>query len=71
LIDMAKAEHVKVIFVQAQFSPKWAQAVAEAIGGAVVPMDDLAKDYIGNLENMASLVEQAISGQVAQEASGR
>jgi zinc transport system substrate-binding protein len=71
LIDRAKAEHVKVIFVQAQFSSKWAQTVAQAIGGAVVPMDDLAKDYIRNLENMASLVEQGVAGQGAQEASGR
>jgi zinc transport system substrate-binding protein len=63
LVDRAKNEGVRVIFVQPQFSPKSAQAVAQAIGGAVVPMDDLARDYIANLERMARAVKAAIEGE--------
>jgi zinc transport system substrate-binding protein len=60
LIARAKADGVKVIFVQPQFPVKAAQAVAEAIGGAVVPMDDLARDYPKNLEDMADKIKSAL-----------
>jgi len=61
LIDRARAEGVRVIFVQPQFSAKSAEAVAAAIGGAVVPLDDLAKDYIANLTDMADKVRAALA----------
>jgi len=63
LIDWAKKREVKVVFVQPQFSAKSAQAVARAIGGAVIPMDPLAKNYIKNLEDMANKVTSALGGQ--------
>lgn len=56
LIDRAKASGVKLIFVQPQFPSKCAEAVAEAIGGAVMPMDDLARDYLANLNDMADKI---------------
>jgi zinc transport system substrate-binding protein len=59
-VERAKARGVKVILVQPQFSAKSAEAVARAIGGAVVPMDDLAKDYLANLQRMAEDVRQAL-----------
>ena len=62
LIDSARAEGVRVIFVQPQFSDRAARAVAAQIGGAVVPMDPLARDYIGNLEQMADKIRKALSG---------
>lgn len=61
LIDRARASGAKVIFVQPQFSPKSAEAVARAIGGAVVPMDPLAQDYLANLEAMAAKVRRALA----------
>jgi zinc transport system substrate-binding protein len=60
LIDRAKAEGVRVIFVQPQMASRSADRVAEAIGGAAVPMDDLAKDYIANLADMAEKVRKAM-----------
>jgi zinc transport system substrate-binding protein len=69
LIQRAKKENVKVIFVQPQFSPKSARAVATAIGGVVVPMDDLARDYVHNLEDMAGKIAEALGGDKA--AAGR
>lgn len=56
LIDAAKKADAKVIFVQSQFSKTSAQAVADAVGAAVVPMDPLARDYLANLERMADAV---------------
>ena len=60
LIEMAKKEKVEVIFVQPQFSRKSAQTVAREINGAVVPLDPLAEDYLGNLEDIAIKVEEAL-----------
>jgi zinc transport system substrate-binding protein len=63
LIDRARAEGVRVIFVQPQFSAKSAEAVATAIGGSVIAMDDLAKDYLANLADMAEKVRSALTGE--------
>ena len=60
LIDRAKAAGVKVIFVQPQFARKSAGAVAAAIDGVVVPLDDLARDYLKNLEDVAAKVKAAL-----------
>jgi zinc transport system substrate-binding protein len=60
LIDRAKEEGVKVIFVQPQFSQASAQTIAAEIGGAVVPIDSLAPNYVENLEQMAHTVEEAL-----------
>jgi zinc transport system substrate-binding protein len=60
LIDRAKKDGVKVMFVQPQFSPKSAEAVAKAIGGTVLPIDPLARDYIANLDRLAAAVEQGL-----------
>ncbi|MBW2329130.1 MAG: zinc ABC transporter substrate-binding protein, partial [Deltaproteobacteria bacterium] len=63
LISRAKAEKVKVVFVQPQFDRKGAQAVAHAIGGEVVPLDPLAEDVSGNLKIMAEKIQSALNQQ--------
>lgn len=63
MIEVAKDEDVRVIFVQPQFSTKSAKRIAEAIGGAVVPIDPLARDYAGNLERVAAAVREALQKQ--------
>jgi zinc transport system substrate-binding protein len=57
LIDRAKAAGVKVIFVQPQFPTKSAEAVARAIDGVVVPLDDLSPDYFANLRDIAAKIK--------------
>ena len=57
LMDRARAESVRVIFVQPQFSQKAAAAVAEGIGGVVVPLDDLSREYVRNLREMADKID--------------
>lgn len=49
LIEKAKAYDIRVIFAEPQFNPKSAEVIAEAIGGKVVLIDSLARDYIDNL----------------------
>ena len=60
LIDVGRQKHVRVVFVQKQFSQKSAEAVAEALGATVVPMDDLAYDYLDNLERMAQELQRGL-----------
>ncbi len=61
LIARAKADHVKVIFVQPQFDPKSAQAIAQSIGGKVVALDALAEDVPENITVMATKIEAALT----------
>jgi zinc transport system substrate-binding protein len=63
LVARAKAEGVRVIFVQPQFSAKSAEAVAQAIGGSVIAMDDLAKDYLANMTDMAEKIRRALANE--------
>ena len=60
LIERARQRHVRIIFVQPQFSRTGAGAVAEAIGGVVVPLDPLAEDYVENVREMARLIADAL-----------
>jgi len=62
LIEAARAEDVRVIFVQPQFSSRSAASVARAIDGAVVAIDPLARDYLRNLSEMAAVVKSALTG---------
>ncbi|MBP8980877.1 MAG: zinc ABC transporter substrate-binding protein [Syntrophobacterales bacterium] len=61
LIAAARKDGVRVIFVQRQFSARSAAAVAAAIGGTVIPIDPLARDYLTNLEKIAAAVERGQS----------
>ncbi|MBE3098386.1 MAG: zinc ABC transporter substrate-binding protein [Planctomycetes bacterium] len=65
LIARAKSEGVRVIFVQPQFSARSAEAVARAIGGAVVPIDPLAEDYEANLMDMADKIRRSLGDEAA------
>ena len=60
LINRAKQERVKVIFVQPQFSSKSAQTIAKAIGGIVIPIDPMDKDYLKNLETISGKINEAL-----------
>jgi zinc transport system substrate-binding protein len=67
LIERARKSGVKLILVQRQFSTVSAQAVAEAIGGAVVPTDTLARDYLANLEDLETKIKSALENRPGLE----
>lgn len=56
LIDQARQNDIKVIFVQSQFNTKPAETIARAIGGQIVQLDPLAEDYLDNLILMAKAI---------------
>jgi zinc transport system substrate-binding protein len=67
LTRQAKADGVKVIFVQPQFDTKAAATVARGIGGSVVAIDPMAKEVTTNLAAIATAIEQALRQQAAGE----
>lgn len=60
LIEEAKDDGAKVVFVQAQFPASAAKTVADAIGGVVISMDPLARDWLDNLDRLGAALEKAI-----------
>jgi zinc transport system substrate-binding protein len=60
LIEQARKENVKAIFVQPQFSTKSAETVAKAIGADVLAADDLAENWPENLKNVARQFKEAL-----------
>ena len=63
LIKKARESGTRVIFVQPQFDPKSAQAIANAIHGEVVPLDPLAEDVAANLQLMAAKIKTAFTAR--------
>lgn len=53
IIDLAKKEKIRVIFIQEQFDTNSARAVAAEIGGEVIKMDPLAPDWLTNMKKIA------------------
>lgn len=63
LVEQAKRDGVKVVFVQPQFSGKTAETLARSIDGTVVSMDPLAADYLRNLRDMAAKLSSGLKNQ--------
>jgi len=60
LIEEAKKSDIRVVFVSPQYSTKSAESIAKEIGGQVVIIDPLAKDFIGNMHAIESAMKQAM-----------
>lgn len=60
IIAEAKADKVKVIFVQQQFNQDSAEAIADNIDGVVITIDPLNPDYLGSLKNMANTISDQL-----------
>jgi len=60
LIEQAKNDGVKVVFVQKQFPASSAKVIADALGGTVVQLDPLAEDVVANLKKIANSIDLAL-----------
>jgi zinc transport system substrate-binding protein len=61
LIDEAREENIKVIFVQSQFDTDIAESIAEEIDAIVVTINPLSEDYINNLRNVATTIAENLN----------
>ena len=62
VIDLGRKQGIHVIFVQKQFSQRYAETVAGAIGARVVKVDPLAEDYLDNMRHVAMAFAEALRG---------
>jgi zinc transport system substrate-binding protein len=60
LIQQAKKEGIKVVFVQPQFSTRSAETIAKAIGGQVVFADPLSPEWARSLKEQAAKFAAAL-----------
>jgi zinc transport system substrate-binding protein len=60
IIEFAKNQDIKVVFVQQQFSQRDARTIAEQIGARVILVDPLAENYISNLYKVTQQFVEAL-----------
>jgi len=63
LILRAKASGIKVIFIQPQFDPKSAAAIADSIGAKLIRLNPLAEDVEANLQRISGKITEALGNQ--------
>jgi zinc transport system substrate-binding protein len=61
LVERAREEDIRVIFIQPTFSSTNAEAIADEIGGEVAVVDPLARDWLSNLEKAAEAFASAMN----------
>lgn len=59
LMEQARRDGVRVLFVQPQHPDREARALADEVGARLVPLDPLARDYLENLERMAAAIRES------------
>ena len=60
LIDQARNEGIRLVFVQPQFDRRRALQVAKAINGTVVSIDPLAADYFDSMRRVGREIARAL-----------
>lgn len=60
IIDTARENGIKVIFISPQFSRRSAEVVAKEAGCKIAVVDDLSKDYTGNMRCAAGVLKEGI-----------
>jgi zinc transport system substrate-binding protein len=63
IVDTARLENIRVIFVQQQFDAANAWAVADEIKGKVVSADPLAPDWLENMRKTAHTFKEALASE--------
>lgn len=58
VVDLAKKENIKVIYIQSEFDLENARVFAEEIGGQIIQVSPLSPDWSNNLINMARLMKE-------------
>ena len=67
LVEAARAEGVRAIFAQPQFSDRGARTVANAIGAEVRHLDPLVEDVLANLRAMATAIRDELASRAGRE----
>lgn len=60
IIDRARAQHIRLVFIQKQFDEQNARSVAREIGGEVVPIDPLAEDWTAEMNRLIDILKEKL-----------
>lgn len=63
VVDTARRENIRVIFIQKQFDAGNAWAVADEINGKVISVDPLALDWLDNMRKTARTFKEALESK--------
>jgi len=61
LIDVAKKEKIKVVFIQQQYDTKNAAAIAKEINARLIPFDHMAPDWLDNMYRLGAMIKKEMS----------
>jgi zinc transport system substrate-binding protein len=62
LVRQARQQGIKAVFVQKGFATKGAEALARELGGEVIELDPLARDWLANMRETAALFHRVLAG---------
>jgi zinc transport system substrate-binding protein len=60
MVDAAREKDIKIIFVQKGFDTKSAKTIADEIGGRVMEISPLEKDWLKNMKEIAETFSQVL-----------
>jgi zinc transport system substrate-binding protein len=64
MIDIARAEKINTIFIQSQFEIAKAEAIAKEIGANIVPVDNLAENWLAEMYSLAKKMKVALAVKI-------
>ena len=60
LISLAKAEEIKVVFIQQEFDKRNGEVIANAIGGNLVPINPMNENWVAEMNSIITSLETAL-----------
>jgi zinc transport system substrate-binding protein len=60
IIDEAKADNVRVIFIQPEFNGRSAETISREIGGKVIQVSSLEKNWLENLRSVGKIFAESL-----------
>ena len=61
VIDLARKNNITTIFVEPEFNPKSAEAIAREINASMVDLDPLAENYLENMHNVGKQIAKSFT----------
>jgi zinc transport system substrate-binding protein len=61
VIELAKKNNITTIFVEPEFNPKSAEAIAGEMKASIVTIDPLARNYLDNIRNASREIAQSLT----------
>jgi zinc transport system substrate-binding protein len=61
MVDIARKEKINTVFIQSQFETSKAETIAKEIGATVIPIDNLAENWLSEMYSLAKKMKTALS----------